>query len=383
MNNRQTTPLSPPRRTDLRFHIPPPPSDDGDALAGKVTENLLDEYRAARQNRLVRATKFNAARTACVQAIAREIPADTLAQFLAYSKAERESDFGVEQAGFDPKRKPLVDAARRAAREQSYVMMQRAGVDRQKVQNIYNDFGKQFKDIRAPIPAQTHPLIVTSAKHGPDVAQQVRGGGWFTKFSPFDGYSFWVDAQWSGGNLVAADSRIVVDNSPFPYITGEIGHYSQYDNYSASDFDYIDATFSASNGFWYMPPNAGTKDIFVLMRCNLAEGIIWLVDEWGWSNSASLMDSFVTLNVSGVAGGGAQVENWWFEIDGDPESNWYGQDAFSPGTTFWFHFSVTLPPAWVYISVSTLDSRTTWVNDVTTSQSMENIWVIEQVNIQV
>jgi hypothetical protein len=367
----------------LRFHIPPPPSDDGDALAAKVTENLLDEYRATRQNRLVRAAKLNASRAACRQAIAREIPADTLAQFLAYSKAQRESDFGVEQTGFDPKRKALVDAARRAAREQSYVMMQKAGVDRQKVQNIYNDFRKQFKDIPALIPAQTHQLIVTSAKHGPDATQQVRGPQWFTKFRPFDGYSFWVDAQWSGGDLVAADSRIVVDNSPFPFITGEIGHYSQYDNYSASDFDYIDVTVTASTGFWYKPPNAGVKDIFVLMRCNLAEGIIWLADEFGWSSSASYMDSLLTLNVSGVANGGAQVDNWWFEIDGDPDNNWYQQDAFSPGTSLWFHFSVAFPPSWVYINVSTQDSRITWVNDVTTSQSMENIWVIDQVRIQI
>jgi len=367
----------------LRFHIPPPPSEDGDAFAARVTGNLLDEYRTARENRLVRATKLSESRAAYRQAIAREIPAATMAQFLAYSKAERQSDFGVEQAGFDPNRKGLVDAARRAAREQSYAMMQKAGVDRQKVQSIYDDFSKQFRDILAPTMAQMQLLIVTSDKHGPDATHLERGGQWFIKQAPFDGYSFWVDAQWSGGDLVAADSRVVVDNSPFPYVTGEIGHYSQYDNYSASDYDYIDATFSASNGFWYKPPNAGVKEIFILMQCKLAESIIWLVDEWGWSNSASLMDSFVTLDVSGVVGSGGKVESWWVERDGDPDNAWYVQDAISPGKSVWFHFSVALPPSWVYIRVATFDWRQTILNDVTTSQSMENIWVIDQVRIQV
>ncbi len=222
------------------------------------------------------------------------------------------------------------------------------------------------------MPEKDVPLAIRREKTNP----------WFIKGPPFDGWFWTYDWTTRGGTLTDWRHQVGVELAPFTYINGQIGHYSRYENYSASNSDYLSLEFRTGVGFWYRPPDAGNKQMWIRMRFKNAQSAITLQDEWGWSSSNTQMLSTVTLDVAQVLGQEGQTELWHANWNGAPNAYQHIATWRQPETVWWLNLSTALPPGWSFIWIGTFDKRDTFLNDVSTSQSMNNRIVIEQVYIE-
>jgi hypothetical protein len=367
--------------TDFRFHVPPP--EDGDINSSlTVIERLMDQYKSAIQLRRTRATQVEMTLKAWKEAVTKQVGAAYWERFLDYSREQRSSNYGLKEFSPDPDGFAELAAARRAARDRSLSLLREAKLEPGTIKQINNDFEKELRRILSPSEARVRRIEIVPESSVPREIIEEKTNPWFIKSPPYDGWSWYYDGVTSGGTLVDLQHRVVVEENPFLYITGTIGHYSQYANYGASDFDYMDLWITANVGFWYKPTNSGTKEVWIKAQCKKVRSEIWLDDEFGWSSSDTWMDSFLTVDVSSVSGEEGSTKLWWTHAKGAPDSKWYVHNWIKSGDIFWFHFNVPFPSFWSYFQVGTYDWRTTVVNDVATSQSMENQWLIEQVHIE-
>jgi hypothetical protein len=182
--------------------------------------------------------------------------------------------------------------------------------------------------------------------------------------------------------LAALKHNIEVLEDPFTYISGQFGHYSRYENFSAGDYDGLWLNFVSEVGFWYKPTKPGHKNVWIKIRCKKARADVYLDDEWGWSSSTTNMWSRLHFNLVQVPGLEGQTGNWYIYVKGSPDSKWYHLDWIAPEAVLWLPFAADFPPDWVYIAIGAEDHRQIGVNDVSTNQAMDSRYKVEQVWIE-
>ncbi len=369
--------------SNYSFYVPPPEGGEI-AAAQEVTASLLQRARFSIQRAAKQSAAVGKVVTDWRAAIDDQVGSDTWSRFLDYSREQRESNFGLEDyrpGQVDPDR---IATAKKEARERSLELLDEANVDRDALQRIHARAHKKLlRSVGPPDPGTGERQLEVVREE--DVPKPVRDGKtnpWFVKTPPYDGLYWSYYSHTSGGKVTRLKHNFVVEEDPFTYITGQIGHYSLYENYSAGDWDGLILDSVSEVGFWYKPPQPGQRQVWVKIRCKKARANIYLDDEFGWSSSFTGMWSLLHLNVVQVPGMEGWTPWWYAKVKGSPDSKWYHLNWIAPGAVFWLPFVANFPPAWVYIAIGAHDYRSTGLNDVSTYQSMDSQYVVERVSIQ-
>ena len=362
-----------------------PPSDGDPAAMAKVAASWNDAQSRSIRASGARIAKLEEARRRFRDAMGRDVSADASRRFHAFSKHQREALRAMLRAGDSAKRL----AAARNAREQSLRLMSEAGVNRERLRALYGSFKGELAAIVRPERASSCLLTKVSLQ---DVPQPVRDGVMSGDFKmstttadgltiftpPFDGW-WWKGYWWrSGGDDPSID--IYPDPS-----TGSIGHRSEWYDGDASDADAFTLDYDTSVSVWYNPPKNGALDVWILATCSSSRYDIYLEDEWGWSDSDSYMQSYITVNVSPVIDDEDRTETWDTHISGSPDGDSYVDEPFPPGNVQMFHLTTSQALAggvWSMLRVGTYEHRFTFLNDVSTRQLMRNRWFVNAIFVR-
>lgn len=362
-----------------------PPSDGNYAALVSAATSWNDA-----QSRLVRASgarrvKVEEARRRFRDARSREVSADASRRFREFSTHQRDALRALLRAGDSANRLEVA----RNAREQSLRLMSEAGVNRERLRALYDSFKRDLAEIVRPERAASRLLTKVSLQ---DVPKPVRDGVLSGDFKmstttadgltiftpPFDGW-WWKGSWWrSGGDDPSID--IYPDPS-----TGSIGHRSEWYDGDASDDDAFTLDYDTSVSVWYNPPKSGVLDVHILATCSSSRYDIYLEDEWGWSDSDTYMQSYLTANVSPVIDDEDRTENWDTHISGSPDGDSYVDEPFPPGNVQMFHLTTSQALAggvWSMLRVGTYEHRFTFLNDVSTRQLMRNRWFVNAIFVR-
>lgn len=206
-----------------------------------------------------------------------------------------------------------------------------------------------------------------------------KGNPWTIYTPPFSGW-WWYYSWWRNGYN---DPELKHYSNA---TIGSVGHRSDVWEYSADDSDAFSLEFNTHVGLWHKPTEAGKVDIWIKARCSGARSHFWLDDEYGWSDSYSVMRAYMTVNVSPHLVDQDAKQIWWAWASGNPDEKTYVDDWFQPNSVHWFHIITTDPipaNAWTLIKVGTSAYRFTMVNDAETWQMMRNRWFIEEVYVDI
>ena len=362
-----------------------PPADGDFATLASAAASWSDAHSRSLRASGERIGNIVEARERFRQEVGRLISPDTARRLREFSRHERDALRAMLRSGDAAKRL----AAARNAREQSLRLMSELGVSREKLRDMYGSFKAELAQIVRPERAASRALTKVSLK---DVPQPVRDGVMSGDFKmstttadgltiftpPYDGW-WWKGSWWrSGGDDPSID--IYPDPS-----TGSIGHRSEWYNGDASDADAFTLDYDTSVSVWYKPPKSGVLDVHILATCGSSRYDIYLEDEWGWSDSDSYMQSYLTANVSPVIDDEDRTENWRTHIGGSPDGDSYVDEPFPPGNVQMFHLTTSQALAggvWSMLRVGTYEHRFTFLNDVSTRQLMRNRWFVNAIFVR-
>jgi len=355
------------------FHLPPP-GDGASAETLLVNQQLLERYRASvldRQQKIVKAENLIADWR---NTVTEKVGEANWKKFIEYSRNQRESQFGLKDLSHDPDGLAKLASAKSKAREKSLNLLRDAKLEPGSLKPIHRRFAKELDDLLSPTEPKVQRLEIVPESEVPPPIRVGKTNPWTTRRPPYDGWNWsysWT--RWGGHN---PDLVSYLDVA-----AGSIGHRSEYQNYSAGDWDGLWLEFDTSVGVWYWPPHAGQVDMWIKGRCVKSRYSVWLDDEWGWSDSDTWMRSYITVNVSPAIVDEDRSQSWWSHAWGNPDSHTYSSDVIAPNSVLWFHL-VTSDPipagAWTYIKVGTYDRHTSMLNDVSTDAIMRNWWYVEE-----
>jgi hypothetical protein len=208
---------------------------------------------------------------------------------------------------------------------------------------------------------------------------------------PFHGW--WSEASvYRRAGSLSHHNNLLIEENPFTIVHGHVGHNSHYVKYGAGGYDglypkggagnlYLLLTYNTEVGFWFTPSEAGTKTVQLKIRCKKARFDIWLDDEFGWSDSASYIWSRLHANIIPVHGLEFQTEFWHHKRLGNPDNSWLHIDWIPPESTFFLVFEANFPAEPVYVAVGCFDEHRVFLNDVSTDQTMNSRFILEEVLI--
>jgi hypothetical protein len=363
-----------------------PPRDGNYAALASAAASWNDAQSRSIRAAGARIAKLEDARRRFRDAMGREIGADTSRRFREFSQHQREAFRALLRAGDSANRLQVA----RNARDQSLRLMTESGVSREKLRALYGNFKGELAQIVRPERAASSPLTKVSLQ---DVPKPIRDGVLSGDFKmstttsdgltiftpPYDAW-WWKGSWWrSGGDDPSID--IYPDSS-----TGSIGHRSEWYDGDASDDDAFTLDYDTSVSVWYNPPKSGVLDVHILATCSSSRYDIYLEDEWGWSDSDSYMQSYLTANVSPVIDDEDKTDNWDAHIGGSPDGDSYIDEPFPPGNVQMFHLTTSQALAggvWSMLRVGTYEHRFTFLNDVSTRQLMRNRWFVNAIFVRV
>jgi hypothetical protein len=366
------------------FGLAPPRDGDHGVLASAAASWNVATARAIAASSS-RITRVEQARREFREAMARHISPDAARRFRAFSRHQRDHLRELLRSGESGQR----GAAVRKAQAESLRLMSDAGVDRDKLRAFYGDYKQSLVKSLLPERQSSASLKAMPLHQAPQVVRDgVMSGGinlstttsdGLTIFTPpFDGW-WWKGSWWHSGG---EDAQIDIYPDP---ATGSIGHRSEWSNWDASDADAFTLDYDTSVSVWYKPPKSGVVDVWIWATCSNARYDIYVDDEWGWSDSDTYMQSYLTANVSPVIDDEDRTENWRSHISGSPDGGSYVDDPFPPGNVQTFHLTTSQAIAagvWSMLRVGTYEHRFTFLNDVSTRQLMRNRWFVNAIFVR-
>ncbi|MEJ2648382.1 MAG: hypothetical protein P8016_08260 [Sedimentisphaerales bacterium] len=357
---------------DFGMHIPPPANGAGIETL-KVSELQLERYKSSVAERQQKIVKAESILTDWRTAVLKQVGQANWKKFIEYSNAQRQSQYGLKEFCHDPDDLAKLALAKRKARENSMEMLKAAKLEPGGLKSVHRNFAQKMDDLLGPREPKIQRLEMVPESKVPRAVFNGKSNPWTTRKPPFDGWSWaysWT--RWGGYNPNLVNYLNVA--------SGSIGHRSEYQNYSASDWDGLWLEYDTNVGVWYWPPHAGKVNMWIKARCAKTRYSVWLDDEWGWSDSSTWMQSYITVNVSPAMVDEERSQSWWAHVWGNPDSKTYASDLYAPNTVKWFHLvSDPIPAnAWTYVKVGTYDRHTSFINDVSTDAIMRNWWYIEE-----
>lgn len=358
---------------DFGFHLPPP-AEGASTEVLSVSQRLLERYSSSAMEKQEKLVKAEGLIADWKNAVLDKVGEANWKKFLDYSRNQRESQFGLKDLSHDPDGLDKLASAKRRAREKSLDLLKEAKLGPGGLKSIHRKFSKELNDLLSPEEPKVGRLEMVPESEVPPHVLTGKANPWTIRKPPYDGWNWSYSWTRWGGHDPSLVNYLNVS-------TGGIGHRSEYQNYSAGDWDGLWLEFDTNVGVWYWPPHAGQVDMWIKARCVKARSSVWLDDEWGWSDSDTWMRSNITVNVSPAIVDEDRSQSWWSHTWGNPDSNTYASDWITANSVLWFHLvtSDAIPSgAWTYIKVGTYDRHTSFLNDVSTDAVMRNWWYAEE-----
>jgi hypothetical protein len=370
--------------THFSFHVPPP-GEGENAAAEEVTAKLFQRASSSIERTAKRAAEMGKVRADWRAAIDKQIGLDNWRRFMDYSRMQRASNYGLQDPRPGEVAPDRIAAAKKEARRRSFELLNEAKVDRDALRKTHVQAEEKLLRILGPPETEARRIEVVREEDVPASIREGKTNPWFLKKPPYDGTYGLFDAYTWGGTVAALTDNIEIQYGlqyPGPYITGQFGHYSRYENFDCGDFDVLSLSAFTEIGFWYKPPQPGQRQVWIKIRCRRARGDIYLDDEYGISSSHTYMWSLLRFNVLEVPGLEGQTGDWSLHVPGSPDSTWYHLDWIAPDAVLWLPFTANFPPGWVYIGIGADEFRVAKLNDVSTSQAMDSRYLAEEVWIE-
>jgi len=140
-----------------------------------------------------------------------------------------------------------------------------------------------------------------------------------------------------------------------------------------------------------------TIDIWVKARCDRFQYNIWVDDEFGFSDSDTVTNSFFDLWICPTSMPlfgyhiltPADIINgtWWAHVPGSPDSTTYAGTFVAPNTERWIHYKFKFPykpyAGWWVIWVGMHDLVGSYLNDVSADIRLKDRWFIEEIHYEI
>jgi len=377
--------------SDLQFSIPPP-SDDAITASLELSRFMHEAFSTYNKERRKTALLIGDMMTEARNKLVSLIGPPVYNRILDYKQQQRLNNYGVKQFrhGTDDHDK-LVEAKRKA---KDYVksLLTNAGVKPEKITRINEEVIKKFRPLVRPgIQKKDHAEVVDQSRVPKDVLSG-RSNPWTIRTPPYEGtvnINSWT--KWGG-----SDPEFII----YPVAgTGRVGCRSEYENYSASDFSGVDINSYNGIGIWInvqeKPKN--TIDIWAKARCDRFQYNIWLDDEFGFSDSDTVTNSYFDLWIcpSGTPFNGYEIltvpdiidGTWWAHVAGSPDDHTSAGVFVSPNTERWIHYKFKFPykpyAGWWVLWVGMHDIVGSNLNDVSADIRLKDRWFIEEIHYEI
>jgi hypothetical protein len=358
--------------TPLKGHL----GKDRDRVAQAMTRRYQASLRA-HASLVPRVEKALNAKNAALDEI---IGARSRRRLLDSSRQQRVTCYGLTDFRPGTFNAAVLAQAKAVAQRKSHDMLRRAGVDRAAAKKVHDAAARRVQRLTVQAYRPGTGLAVSpvgEASH----ALNSHKGSWFVKRPPYDGFFFEHQSYLYDG-WFEFHHNIEVLEDPFTNITGKFGHFSRYWNYDAGDFDVFWLEYRSAVGFWYAPPSPGQRDMYVRIKCDKSRADLWLDEEYGASFSNSWFFSSFTVDIAELVGMERETSpRWGAVIQGDPESKWFHVPLLPANADVWVSLRVNFPPGPVFVWVGARDSRQCFSDDMSTTQTMETRYSLEEVHI--
>jgi hypothetical protein len=363
---------------DYAFHLPPPADGGGTTETLAVSQQMLEHYANSIRERERKIVKIEGIKAEWKAAVVKQVGEANWKKFIDYSRAQRMSNYGLKEISHDSDGLAQLSLSKHKAREASLSLLKEVNVEPGDLKSIHRKFSKEIDSLLV----SEEPRIKLEVVPESEVPSGIREGKtnpWTRYVPPYHGSSWYY--AWSRGGGFNPDLVNYVNAT-----SGSVGHRSGYSNPDADDWDGLWLDFRTSVGVWYWPPHGGHVVMYIKARCANAGYSVWLDDEMGWSDSRTMMHSYITANVSPspIDAGTSQI--WSFNVSGNPDSTTYSGNAIAPNTVRWFFLRTPDPipdGAWSVIWVGTRDTHMSQLNDVSTAAVMRNWWYFEELWLEV
>jgi len=358
------------------WHVPPP-ERDATQETQFINEYIEAGYRKRVSERATAIERANKIMAKWRNEVAKEISPAELRKVTNFIREQREGMYGFKE--FQPgseAAKAFADAKRAAIRK-SFSMLAASECDAARLKEIHGKFADELRRELEPPKAESGRLKILPESKIPQSVLMLKTNPWVIRTAPFDGWmsKYYVDNETDDGKVTDLRSYATQD--------GGIGHRSEYENYDAGDYDWIDIEAETNVGFWHKSKSGGEKQIFIKLGSVRARSWIWLDDEWGFSDSGTWMLSYFRFDIPSIQGSKEDQYAWQINRAGSPDETVYDDWVYPAGVDIWLSTAKALPPnTWVYITIGTADSHFASINDVSTDQAMRNQWVVKEVLIE-
>ncbi len=373
------------RHTDSRqnstfsYHISPQ-KGAYDAATETVVAALVQKHRSSVRSHAKRMTRIEEALRARSAALDKIVGARTRRRLLDFSREQRTSSYGLTDFRPGAFNAAVLAEAKAAAQRKSLDMVRRARVDIEAVRKVHAAAARRIQRMTTPALASATELAVTPVDEVPIQALGGSTSGWFVRRPPYDGMYARTTLDKDGGSL-AHHHNVEVLEDPFTSITGRFGHYSRYTNYDAGFIDGLFMDYWTGVGFWYNPPSPGKRDVWFKIRSETCRADVWLDNEYGMSDSWSHFYTRFTIDIEQLLGVEAETPYWHVYVEGDPDSKWFHLPMLAENAVIWIPLRVNFPPGAVFIWVGSHDARRCGLDDMSTAQTMQTKYCLEEVHI--
>jgi hypothetical protein len=365
--------------TDIHFHVSPP--EDGvtsEVLA--VTRNFVNRHDISLKNQQEKLSEIETLLRDWRTQVIGEVGEENWETFRKFSNSQRLSQYGLaEELEYTPDGLAKLKKAKREATERSLAYIRQANLKSETIKEIHRSFANKFDALLQFPESQGERIEMVPERRVPKAILTRTTNPWTVRTAPYDGWAWSYSwHRWGGHDPTLTN---YLDSS-----TGGVGHRSNYQNYSAGDFDGLWLEFDTSVGVWFWTPSGGQVEMWIKARCASCWYNVWLDDEWGWSDSSTWMRNYLTVNVSPAIEDEDRTQAWSSHTWGSPDDTTYGGNVITPNSVIWFHLTTEQPVpanAWSYIKVGTYDRHNSYINDVETNAIMRSRWYFEELQFRV
>jgi hypothetical protein len=361
------------RMVDFRLFPPSEGATEETELLTRLIEESEKEAGLEQEERVARAAGIREEWRAAVLGLVGE---ENWNRWMAYSREQRETLYGLKGITPDPKGEAALAEAKRRAIDASYQMMKEASISPDELKALHHRYGDMLLGVLTPEEPKVQRLRTVGEEYI-GLLPVIKEDPWTTLRPPYDGQHTALDLWNPRGEYNQSANRSYLDLA-----VGSVGGLLSFACSDASDNTPLSVISETSVYFWYRTPRAGQVEIWAKVRCAGARVEIWLDDEWGWSESDTDLDSSLLLKISGAPD--IQYRDtyslWQYSRQGNPDNSTESREAYRAGTIRQFVFTSEPIPAGVMtcIKIGTRDYIWSVLNDVSAQVTLDSQWVVDE-----
>lgn len=362
------------------------------AESAAIGEFLTHDHAARVKERRQLAERIHELRSQCKSALVDRIGVAAYRNLLARMRVWREGGHGVQGLRHDPERRVMLVDARRREAAQAERILNAVGVRTSEIRKLRRDTSRRVSELMRPKARGAGTAEVVREDQLPPGVLAKKSNPWTIRTPPFDGwvkYTGWE--RWGG-----SDPSLINWAS---MASGAVGQRCEYENYDAGDDDgfYLESYNAVGVWFYVDQKPKNTLEIYVKARCDKFRYFVWLDDEFGWSDSYTVTNSYFDPMLCPAYDplfgqhllNPAQVIDsmWWKSIDASPDDKTYKGDFEAHDHVRWMHFTYKFQNSpyagWYVFWIGPRDLVSSSLNDVSADIALRDRWFIDEVHLEV